>query len=344
MKILIIGSDKHWAIENHFLKFFEGQDLVEARLFPAHNIFHQFYYRSIFNKIFFRLGLSSIFHRINKDLIKYVNDYQPDIIWVFKGMEIFPATLQKFRKQNIFLANYNPDHPFIFTHKGSGNKNVLKGVPLYDLHFSYSQNILKEIKSKYGIEGVWLPFAYQQTGQDIEIPEDDRLKACFIGNPDNIRATFIRFLGERGIPIDVYGHDWDKHLKNINGAPITIYPPVFKEAFPKTAIQYRFQLNIFRPQNLGSHNMRTFEMPALGCIMLAPRSAEHQMLFKENKEAFYFKDMQDALDQAKAILALSKEEAFSIKNNALKRSRQSAYTYQDRAKQVLDVFWNIVSN
>ncbi len=338
MRILIVGSDKHWAIENYFLNYFQAQEGIEADLFPGHNIFHEFYYQSIFNKVSFRLGLSRIYKRINAQLIAKANDFQPDVIWVFKGMEIFPSTLQKLKKQNIFLANYNPDHPFVFAHRGSGNQNVLEGLPYYDLHLSYSKNILSEIQKKYGIQGEWLPFAYQPVEEKVSIPKKDEKRVCFIGNPDKIRADFIRFLGEQGVPVDVYGHYWEKHLRGLKNSPIRIHPPVFQEAFQRTAVQYRVQLNIFRPQNKDSHNMRTFEMPALGCIMLAPYSAEHLILFEENKEAFYYHDREDACRKAKQILGLSQEQAFQVKQNALRRSKESGYTYDDRARHVLEYF------
>jgi spore maturation protein CgeB len=338
MRILIVGSDKHWAIENYFLDYFQNQEGIKAELFPAHNIFHQFYYRSIVNKVSFRLGLSRIYQKINAGLLENVKNFQPDIVWVFKGMEIFPGTLKKLKEQSLFLVNYNPDHPFVFAHRGSGNQNVLEGIPYYDLHLSYSKNILLEIQKKYGIKGEWLPFAYQPNEKVIHIPKQDKNRVCFIGNPDKIRTNFIRFLGERGIPVDVYGHYWEKYLKKLGNLPIRIHAPVFQEAFQQTAVQYRVQLNIFRPQNKDSHNMRTFEMPALGCIMLAPYSIEHSILFEENKEAFYYRDQEEAFRKAQQILALSQEQAFQIKQNALNRSKGSGYTYDDRARQVLEYF------
>lgn len=338
MKLLIVGSDKHWAIENYFLHYFQQQEGIKAEIFPAHSIFYAFYYRSIVNKIAFRLGLSRLYQRINTELLEYAANFQPDIIWVFKGMEIFPDTLKKLKEQGIFLANYNPDHPFRFTYRGSGNKNVLEGLPHYDLHLSYSKNILSEIKEKYGIQGEWLPFAYQAGEEEIQIPRQDKNSLCFIGNPDKIRADFIRFLVQKGIPVEVYGNHWDKHLKGLEGSSIKIHPPVFREDFQKTAVQYRVQLNIFRPQNRDSHNMRTFEMPALGCIMLAPYSAEHSILFEENTEAFYYRDQEEACQKARHILDLTQDQALKIKQNALKRSKESGYTYDERAREVLSFF------
>ncbi len=340
MRVLIVGSDKHWAIENYFLDHFQSVSGVAAELFPAHHIFHKYYYRSIFNKIRFRLGLSSIYQKINEDLLDYVSEFQPDIVWVFKGMEIFPATLEKIKASGTFLANYNPDHPFEYAHKGSGNANVRNSIPLYDLHFSYSKNILKQIRERYGIAGEWLPFAYQPVDNPPHIPEEDIRKVCFIGNPDKIRAELIGYLAERGLPIDVYGNGWQKFANAFADTQVGIHPPVFQEAFSKTAVQYRVQLNVFRPQNEGSHNMRTFEMPALGCIMLAPYSEEHIELFEENQEAFYYRNREEAYQKAKEILALPKEKAMEIKKSVQARSQKSRYTYEDRAKQVLKFFEN----
>ncbi|WP_457825271.1 glycosyltransferase family protein, partial [Staphylococcus aureus] len=69
----------------------------------------------------------------------------------------------------------------------------------------------------------------------------------------------MRFV-EAGLPIDVYGLNWDRHLApspllRLNGF-------VSGDDLLRTLRRYRVQLNVFRPHNGGSHNMRSFEVPA----------------------------------------------------------------------------------
>jgi hypothetical protein len=80
--------------------------------------------KSFTGKIFNRLLPSVRLKKINRDIIRSIETFRPDLIWIFKGMEIYPETLEYAKKKGILLANYNPDHPFIFATAGSGNANV----------------------------------------------------------------------------------------------------------------------------------------------------------------------------------------------------------------------------
>ena len=65
MKILIVGSNNIWAIENTYIKYL--QENHEVTLFNAHGDFLNYYHKNLINKIIFRLGLSTILLKINKN-------------------------------------------------------------------------------------------------------------------------------------------------------------------------------------------------------------------------------------------------------------------------------------
>ena len=127
MNLLIVGSDKIFSIENFYAKHLRilGVDVCH---FSAQGIFFDYYYKNLLNKIIFKTGLSSIYTTLNKKFKKEVAHFQPNIIWVFKGMEIFPESLQWAKDKNIKLVNYNPDNPFLFSGKGSDSGKI--SIPL----------------------------------------------------------------------------------------------------------------------------------------------------------------------------------------------------------------------
>jgi len=326
MKILFVGSDEVWALEraykSEFLKY------SEVELYNAHGEFLAYYGKSVWNKLCFKLGVSSIFKHINSSLLSLSDKFRPDVIWIFKGMEIFPETIKKLKKSGIKLVNYNPDHPFDFFSKGSGNTNISNCLPLYDMHFAYSLSIKKRLEETFNVKCKWLPFGYFESNPPNKTSEEIN-KVCFIGNGDEERIRMLKLLAENEVSIDVYGNFWEQ-LKALEH--IRVFPAIYKKEFNTIARNYRVQLNVFRPHNLGSHNMRTFEMPALGCIMLAPSSEEHSTFFKEGVEAFFYDSDKDMLLKCQYLLALGKKDAYKIKKAAYERSVQSAYSYQDRAK------------
>src|SRR5690606_14292202 len=107
----------------------------------------------------------------------------------------------------------------------------------------------------------WLPFGYLRAQKNTS--ENSLKRICFIGNPDNERARIIKLLIKHKIPLVIFGNNWMKFIGEPNEI-LAIHPATYKEDFVRIAQKYAVQLNLFRRQNEGSHNMRTFEMPALG--------------------------------------------------------------------------------
>src|SRR5690606_256727 len=120
MKLLIVGSDKIYAIENFYVNYLRKLG-VNVHQFSAQSLFYDYYQQGLTNKLLFKIGLSKILDEINELFKKEVEQFQPEVIWVFKGMELYPASLQWAKRKGIKLVNYNPDSPFIFSGPGSGN-------------------------------------------------------------------------------------------------------------------------------------------------------------------------------------------------------------------------------
>ena len=342
MKILIVGADSNYAIESYYVKYLKnilGTNNIE--IFKSQNIFLEYYNKNICHKLIYRLGFSTIFKKINSQLLDRINNFQPEVVLIFKGMEIFPSTLKIIKSRKIKLINYNPDHPFQFHGRGSGNKNVLKGITYYDLYLTYSKIIQTQLKQKFHVKTGWLPFGFELAEQEYDsiqnIVEENRV--CFLGNPDKERADFIYALSQNNIPVTVYGHDWDKWIKENNN--LNIQGAVYQKEFWQVIRNYRVQLNLFRPHNFNSHNMRSFEVPAAGGIMLARLTDEHTLFFEADKEAFYFKDFAQCLQKCQVLLNLSKIDAHKIRVAARKRSISSDYSYQNRAKQLIEIIKSI---
>ena len=159
MKILIVGQFKIWALENHYTRYLN--EYADVDTFPAEDIFDDYYQPSLLNKIKVKLGNKAIYQKISKGLLSKIKNSEPDIVWIFKGMRIWPKTILTIKNMGIKVVNYNPDHPFEFHSKGSGNENVRNAVEHYDLHFTYSRNIQERIISEYQLRTEFLPFGYE---------------------------------------------------------------------------------------------------------------------------------------------------------------------------------------
>lgn len=336
MKILIVGQFKIWALENHYTRYLK--EYAEVETFPAEDIFDDYYQPSLLNKVKVKLGSKAIYQKISKELLAKIESCRPDIVWVFKGMRIWPETILAIKKMGVKIVNYNPDHPFEYHSKGSGNENVRNSVGYYDLHFTYSRNIQERIISEYQLRTEFLPFGFEMSEIIFdEIQNGAEINAiCFIGNPDKTRIEYLTALAEEGLEVHVYGNFWDKAMPKMPN--IKIGGPIHDLEFWQKMHNYRVQLNVFRPHNFGSHNMRTFEIPAAGSIMLGPTSREHNEFFKDKEEVFLYASKKEMVAKAKEILNMPDTAASVIGNNARQRSLISGYSYKDRAKQVYEIF------
>ncbi len=337
MKLLVIGADSNYAIERFYLKYWSAHGKnITVEFFPAQNIFYKYYNKNSLNKIIFKLGISAIYNKINKKLVRKIDVFQPDLIFIFKGMEVFPTSLLLAKEKGIKLINYNPDNPFIFSGRGSGNSNITKSIGLYDYHFTYSVDIKKQIDLQFNIPTSILPFGFDidESVYNLALNKDEIHKVCFIGNPDEFRAKLIQSLANKGIEIDVFGYRWEKFVKHQN---IKCFNTVSNNELWYTLRKYRIQLNIMRPHNLNAHNMRTFEIPGIGGIQLAPNTLDHQLFFEEGKEIFLYKNVEECVSKINYLLLLSTAKANEFRVFARAAAINNRHSYKDRAMQVMEV-------
>lgn len=310
-----------------------------VRGFYHGDMFNEHYFKNIGTKIQHKLFPNLLFSKISKHLEQLVEEYQPDTVLIFKGMEINPNSLKRIKKKNIKLVNYNLDHPFDYFSKGSGNQNILKSLELYDLHISYSKTIIQQLKDRIPkIDTAFLPFGFNLPDElyEQEVKQEEEVQAiAFVGGGDINRANFIQKIVKTGLPVHVYGYNWENHLRPASN--LQLHDSVLNMDYWKTLRKYRVQLNLFRPHNVNSHNMRSFEVPAVGGIMLAPSTTEHLSFFKKDKEAFFFDDTKEAIHLCKIILGLSHDQANKIRWRARNRSIQDGYDYRSRSKQLLEI-------
>ena len=330
-KLMIVGSDHEAAIEHHYIKYLVESG-IDNVMFPAQGKFFEYYNASLVNKILFKLGVSKIYQHINEELLALVTSVKPDILLVFKGMEIFSSTFKTIKEGGTKLVNYNPDNPFLFSGKGSGNQNIYDSIPYFDLHITYDQQIQEKLE-RLGLKVARIPFGFELNEQDFSKvqnePEVNRV--CFLGNPDKHRVEFLNNLASQGVPIDVYGHNWNRFSVD---SKIKTFGPAYALEFWRVLRRYRVQLNLMRPHNPDSHNMRSFEVPAVGGIGLFPDTPDHRAFFKEGEELFLYKGIEDCVSKANALLNLSSGDAQKIRIKARARSLNDGYSYKQRALEL----------
>ncbi|MBS1680690.1 MAG: glycosyltransferase [Bacteroidetes bacterium] len=292
-----------------------------------------------------------IVDRMDKLFVNQVKHFKPDAVLILKGMEISKRSLSEVQKLNVKLVNYNLDHPFTHFSKGTGNRFVEEAIPYYDLHISYSSIIAQQLHEHYGVRTAVLPFGYQLTDQQfekiIQNEPSEINEVCFVGNPDELRITAFKELMKSKIKVNLYGFGWEKSFEESEW--VTIHKPrkggsfwADPLEFWKVIRQYRVQLNFFRPHNEGSHNLRTFEVPSVGGILLTPDSGEQRQFFEGDSEIFFYSDITDMINQCRRLLNMNQSQVYQIRENARSKSVSKDYSYKRRTNDLVQLLSTLI--
>jgi len=267
-----------------------------------------------------------------QEVLKEVARSQARWVFVLKGIYLLPETVDAIKNMGKTIFCFNPDDPFseIF---GASNNNIKECVSHYNAYFIWSRKLVGALGDAGAKNVSYLPFA---ADTDLFKPEKNGINKPyalgFIGNSDNERMQFIVSLSEKlknwNEKKVLYGHGW----KKITG--FECHKPVFGNDFLNAIYQTRIHLNLLRNQNKGSHNMRTFEIPAAGGFMLHEYSEEAVNFFVEGKEAEFYRDAEECANKIK-YYSNHENERMKIAINGYEKIHSAGYTYDKRIEKVI---------
>jgi spore maturation protein CgeB len=255
--------------------------------------------------------LNYIFSCINTVINNYrfrwaVGRNRPEFVFLAKGETISYKSLRFVKRFKIVLINFYPDNPFAVWN-GNSNADVLRSLPLYDHFLIWSKMLVPALESAGAQQVHYFPFAYEAAifPTEIEITQEQKncftSDVCFVGTWDPDRERWLTALCERlpEIDIAIWGNDWLEKLalhspvrKRVRGTALygTEMIAIFRCA--------KIVLNFIRRQNMSSHNMRTFEVPASGAFLLTERTYEQaEFLFKENESIACFSSIDELVEK-----------------------------------------------
>ena len=327
-KILIVGSNDEFSLENIYFKVFKSikKNVKFIHVFSIKkNLVERFFWKYFKFIIFFFYRLKLVNH-LKQNKKKY------DLIIFFKAIYLNPDILsycKKICKKTIFVNIY-PDDPLSKNPAPDiSNKNVVNSIKYYDYYFIWSKKIKKKINEKYKKKNVfYLPFGNQKLSNKLKKGKLPYYDIAFIGTSDNDRLKIMKKL--KKFKLIVAGMGWNKSDFNLKNKVIN--KRVNLNEMEKIYKNSKISLNILRKQNFSSHNMKTFEIPALGGLMLTKRSSEQDDFFPENKACIMYKDDKELVVKINKVISKYKE-FLKIKEKGYDLSKN--YSYYKRAKFIL---------
>jgi len=121
----------------------------------------------------------------------------------------------------------------------------------------------------------------------------------FVGNLDPDRVRFLDALAQ-DYRVGVFGERTATVVpKGSALARATFAPAAYGDDLARALACGAISLNVMRPQNSRSHNMRSFESPACRAFTLSQRTPELSQLFVEGEHVVCFSD----IDELRAAIA-----------------------------------------
>jgi hypothetical protein len=326
MRVLIAGAFWHGSLEESYARAFESIGWRVVRFdWEKHQNNHPLALTALTNKLL----RSRIADRVGKWFNAAIEDAYPDIVLVIKGRTISPDTLgtAKHILRDRMLVNFNPDSPW-----DPANRSIrlLQSIPVYDFHFTWNKQLIEQFKNAGANNVVYLPFAYDpELHHPVDTDSVDTMyDAIFVGTYTEDRDKLLAELGSCSIRI--VGNGWDR--SKFVPKDWILSNAVYGDDAVRVLALGACSINILRGQNTGSHNMRTFEIPATRTAMLTTRSDEQSQWFEEGADMECYDTPEELLVKVRQF-ANDRGYAREIAKNGYERVREE--TYEHRARMMI---------
>ncbi len=347
-KVLVIGPLNEGALAESYARAFERLGMEVVR-FDSERALTQAG-RFSGNRILRRLLRRAMWNAVNRETIEVAQSVRPALIFAVKCSFFHPETIRQIRKSvGVPFVNHYPDHPYIgvrwMPREASAlRRDLIEVFRQYSMVWMWERSLIERLQ-RDGVEARYLPFAVdpelfhppsQTHSQSQSNDESLDCEACnathdvaFVANYSRHRCDEVAAI--RRHTVAIWGSNWPLPWRTLSGQH-RVHPPVWGRAVSGIMARAAVSLNVLNAENLGGPNMRTFEIPASGGVMLARYSAEQHAFFPEGEAAAYYRSAAE-LDDKIAELLGDRDLRQRLRRNAIRLAAEQ--TYDVRAATVL---------
>ena len=233
---------------------------------------------------------------------------RPDAVLLWRTPWVKPLALRLARAAGAgLLALYNNDDPFGPDRDRRIWRAFRRLIPHADLCLAYREVNLAEYRAA-GARRVALlrsgfdPLVHRPPHEPpppgaSAAPTAD---VVFVGHgEDDERLEALDALAQTSLTVRVHGTGWERLLR---GRPAARYLPIqvaLGQEYVRAIASAKVALAFLSRRNRDGYTRRCFEIPAIGALLLAPRTPELLRLFREDVEAAFFSSPAELVAQAR---------------------------------------------
>jgi hypothetical protein len=236
-----------------------------------------------------------------------IGDRRFDLVLVDNGEMIGPALVRALKTRARATVLFNLDHPFS-GRDGVRWRLVHKALGLYDLFATPRQSSADAARRAGARQVMQMDFAADEIVHRSLAPAPvDRARygaeVVFVGVWLPERGPFMARLIERGVPLRIWGHRWEKAPEYPLIRPHIAGGFVDDAAYAKAIQGAKIAIGLLSKGNEDLHTTRSLEIPAMGVLLCAERTSDHLRMYQEGVEAVFWGDADECADQCLALLA-----------------------------------------
>jgi spore maturation protein CgeB len=246
----------------------------------------------------------------NLALIAACIRHKPDLVLAWRTPWLAPWAIKAARSAGARrLVLYNNDDPFGQDAEMWIWRRFRKLIPHADACFVYRQVNLEEyMRAGAKAAGLLRSYFDPAVHRPVEVRENDRKRfetdVVFVGHcePDG-RLAMIDRLIDAGVRLRLFGTGWETHASGHRWQDRLPIVALRDEDYVRAIAASRIALVFLSHRNRDTYTRRCFEIPAIGTLMLAPRTPDLLTLYREDEEAAFFDSADELIAQVRRYLA-----------------------------------------
>lgn len=270
---------------------------------------------------------------IRRAFLSQVASFDPDLLLVIKGYGLESSVLKTVRERSDAVAvNWNPDNPFQMRAERTRAEKYLDALESYDIVYTWGEFLVDDLQTEGAMDVRVLPFAHDPS---LHYPADPTARydcgVSFVGHWSEKRERLLGAL--TAFDLQVRGPGWEEECTNTTLMSHVEGGPLRGEEYTQAMSSADLIVNVLADHNVPGHNMRTFEAPASGSLMLTTRTQEQQRFFEDCREVVMY-DTADELCEAVARYLDRPDEREAIADAGL--TTVQPHTYERRMERLIE--------
>jgi len=291
-------------------------------------------------KLSFLLAAGPDVMRLNREVLRLVDQHKPDLLWADKVLQLQPATVLRCNSIGIQTVCYMIDNAF-GPRRDSGWRLYKKTIPCFDLHCTQRDVSVADLRRRGARNVIKIQTAYDRVAH-YPPPEgwsdaDRDREVSFIGSPYDDRPQFLNQLSEAGFRVVISGarRAWQHALDPAGFARLFCEGELMEDAYRTGIWRSKINLSFLTKSNQDEFTHKSFEIAGCGGFLMVERCQGHLSRFVEDQEAVFFSSVEECI--RKIAIYLPDEAARTrIAKAGQERAERDGYHNDHQLNLILD--------